>query len=160
MQSQKESKENSLCVMKELNSVLAVRNVEKKRKRELREWKKRNHPLTPNEDSVGEPVQSEHEVPHLPSIQQVGVAMATSEPDMTTAVEKKLELDKETPTRDSELPFLLLSERELQCSSSSAIAHAVAAVALRKGRADNEEVFNDQDSCSTASEPEDEPRSE
>ena len=170
LQRQEESKENSLHMMKELNSVLAVRNVEKQQRREIRERKKlgQSHSLgetSTNSVPLGD--HSECEASHLPSVpkvsvmavpvsQEVGVATTSGEElkkHMTAATLENKELDKdkvmESETLETEMPYLplLSSGGQLQfSSSSSAIAQAVASAALRTGRAGKEETFYDQDS--------------
>lgn len=161
--------------MRELNSVLAIRNVEKQRRKEIRERKKlgqlpgdgeastNNAPLGDNperEESHLPPVQEVSASVVLPSSQEVGVATTSGEePDkhMTAATVEKKEMDKDgvmeslnCETQEAELPYLPLPSSGGYCqfsSSTSAIATAVAAAALRTGRAGKEETFYDQDSC-------------
>ena len=169
---QKESKENSLHMMKELNSVLAVRNVEKQRRREIRERKKLGQSHSLGEASINSAPLCDHsecETLHLPSVQEVSAIVAVPasqevsvaitsgeelEKHMTAATVENKEVDKDVvesvDCQEAELPHLPLpsSGGQLQFSlSSSAIAQAVAAAALRTGRAGKEEMFYDQDSC-------------
>ena len=184
LQNQKESKENSICMLKELNSVLAVRNVEKQRKRELRERKKQGGLLSSTDALVSHSQPSaDQEMPKF-NIQEKPVAMGSSQgssilEEATTEtqtvedgleskaclvpIDSKLSPEKSVEGFDNEshkfdLP-LNLSSREEQLGDSalhsSAIAQAVAAIALRAGRANKEELFHDeQDWSSTTSEAE------
>ena len=170
-------------MMKELNSVLAVRNVEKQRKKELRERKKQGGSHSPNDASVNSSQPPDEQ--KMPKILEITVAMNSSEEAgilKPTAMENQLAREDgiECPilpqeselhvspeeTKESidhephkyELPFhLSSSEQQLENSTltSSAIAQAVAAIALRAGRANKEELFhNDEDSSCTSSEDE------
>ena len=168
-------------MMKELNSVLAVRNVEKQRKKELRERRKQGGSHSPNDASVNSSQPPDEQ--KMPKILEITVAMNSSEEAgilKPTAMENQLAREDgiECPilpqeselspkeTKESidhephkyELPFHPSSrEQQLENSTltSSAIAQAVAAIALRAGRANKEELFHDdQDSSCTSSEDE------
>ena len=173
-------------MLKELNSVLAVRNVEKQRKRELRERKKQGGLLSSTDASVSHSQPSaDQEIPKF-NIQEKPVAMgsgssqesgileeATTEAQLIedgfeskaclVPMEDKLSPEKSVESFDNgshkfDLP-LNLSSREEQLGdlalNSSAIAQAVAAIALRAGRVNKEELFHDdQDSSSSTSEAE------
>ena len=170
-------------MLKELNSVLAVRNVEKQRRRELRERKKQGGSTDAPLVSHSQP-QADQEVTN--NIQEKPVAMGCSqEPGVRVPVQEEVApiiqiaegdpkgkalVDDEllSPEKSMEgleneshkfdLP-LQLPSREGQWGNtmlnSSAIAQAVAAIALRTGRANKEEFFHDdQDSSSATSEAE------
>lgn len=151
-------------MMKELNSILAVKNVEKQRRRELRERKKQGHSVSQEEASINSHLppnsQPKGEGTQLPVIQKVGVTIACGNESTvpTSATNKKKESEiverEDSENEKVELPFVPLhsSNEQLQCSSSSAaaIAQAVAAAALRAGRMGREEQFYDEDSCPTS----------
>ena len=168
-------------MLKELNSVLAVRNVEKQRKRELRERKRQGGLLSSTDASVSH-IQPppDHKMPKfekpvaMGSSQESGILeVAAAETQIIgnglesearlMLIESKLPPEKSVEGFNNEshkfdLP-LNLSSREEQLGDSalhsSAIAQAVAAIALRAGRANKEELFHDdQDSSSTTSEAE------
>ena len=155
LQRQKESKEDSLRVMKELNSVLAVRNVEKQRKRELREREKLDQSHTLGEVSVNNNSRPTNHPEHgaASTILEMGVALSNEEGPAkpTTAAEKQADENKMSESLNSQTqePFHPLpSSGEPFQYSSSAIAQAVAAAALRAraGRPDKEETFYDHKS--------------
>ena len=162
LQSQRESKENSISVLKELNSVLAVRNVEKQRKRELRERKKQGGLLSATGCNI-----QEKSIAMSPSSQAHGileeVARETKivEGDLENRYNPALIEDKLSPENSVEgfdnkshrfdLPVNRDREECPVALDSSAIAQAVAAIALRAGRANKEELFHDgQDSSSSS----------
>jgi hypothetical protein len=168
LQSQRESKENSICVLKELNSVLAVRNVEKQRKRELRERKKQDGLLSAAE--CEKPVAMGHSG-KAPGILEVAREAEIVEVDLESRdhpipTEGTLSPEKSVEGFDDNshgfgLPIINLGSREERLGNpatldSSAIAQAVAAIALRTGRANKEELFHDdqESSCSSTSEAE------
>ena len=167
MQSQRESKENSISVLKELNSVLAVRNVEKQRKRELRERKKQGGLLSATGCNIQEkssPSSRAHGILEEVARETKILEGDIENRDHPVLTEGKLSpensvegfdnkyhrfvLPKDTASRDGEgrmgdNPAAL---------DSSAIAQAVAAIALRAGRANKEELFHDdQDSIASSS---------
>ena len=168
-------------MLKELNSVLAVRNVEKQRRRELRERKKQGGPTGATLVSHSQPP-ADQEMTN--NIQEKPVAMGCSQDPGVPVQEEvapiiqiaegdlkgKALVDDEQPSPEKsvegleneshkfDLPLNLPSREEQWGNAvlnSSAIAQAVAAIALRTGRANEEEFFHDdQDSSSTTSEAE------
>ena len=165
-------------MLKELNSVLAVRNIEKQRKREMRERKKQgglpsltnhasvSHSQPPTATAGQEMTIQERSIPvscdqelHISLPEEVATDLQIVEGD----IESKLplvppiagELSPEKQNKkgfDGEfkkfdlLPHLH-SGGQLQWDNSAletaSIAQAVAAIALRTGRANKEELFHD-----------------
>ena len=168
LQNQKESQENSLRMMNELNSVLAVRNDEKQRRRELRQRKKHGQVASRKVESKNISLprsQPDGDGSLLPSIQEVGVVTNNSKESATptAAASTEDELVKQEMTKNFEnetrekIKSLLSSSRDQLTSSSmatAAIAQAVAAAALKAGRVGKEEMFYDEHSCSASSEEE------
>lgn len=182
VQSHKESKENSIRMMKELNTVLAVRNVEKQRKREVRERKKHGGLLQPRipPGNLSQLPPINQKVLNNQELQKT-VATGTSIQEPFMAKEAAAEhqsanrnfdkiLESSTASElsskeagkglghkfhEGELHFMNRLSGDSSAFSSSAIAQAAAAFALTSGRAKREEMFHDdQDSCSTPSEDE------
>ena len=158
-------------MMNELNSVLAVRNDEKQRRRELRQRKK--HGQVASREVESKNISLPRSKPDgngslLPSIQEVGVVTNNSKElaTPTAAASTEDELVKQEMTQNIknetqekiESSFSLLPSSGDQLTSSSmataAIAQAVAAAALKAGRLGKEEMFYDEDSCSSPSEEE------
>ena len=157
-------------MIRELNSVLAVRNIEKQRKREIRERKKQQGGLlSPSDASVSH--NSWHSADRVTKIQEMTTADSHESGAMESQIAKSDGIESksmlpmenqlssgETMESKFELPFDLPSREERldnSVLSSSAIAQAVAAIALKAGRANKEELFHDdQDSNSTTSEAE------
>ena len=156
---QKESMENSLRMMNELNSVLAVRTVKKKQKRELKQRKKLgDQPLQGNNS----PLPSNHLLAELQALSGPPVAEGVER----KAAEKTIMADSEARTvltpiglegkaaekQDSEDGHdhsASLRAKLFNCPppTSAMIAKAAAAAALKAGRTDNEELFYYDDLC-------------
>ena len=156
--------------MKELNSVLAVRNVEKQRKRELRERKKQGGLLSGTEGNIEEksiaatsPSSQAHGILEEVAKETKIVEGDLENRDHPALTEGKLSPEKSLEGFDNkyhrfDLPKDIASRDEAQLRDnpaaldSSAIAQAVAAIALRAGRANKEELFHDdQDSIASSS---------
>ena len=171
---QKESKQNSLRMMKELNSVLEVRNVKKKQKRELKQREKlAGHQSIPPEGATL-PQSSSQAQPTLPQCEAVSdhdIAVLEQSPAKagggrcrTRGVE--VEVDKEEEKlaakkldngdqSEDKTTSHCSREQLSECAPPSAgIAEAVAAAALRAGRTGREEVFHDEDSSPSEEEKE------
>ena len=156
-------------MLKELNSVLAVRNVEKQRKRELRERKKQGGLLSETGCNIEEksiamsPSSRAHGI-----LEEVARETKTVEGDFENRDNPVLTEGKLSPENSVEgfnnkyhrfdLPKDITSrdkEEQLEDNpaalDSSAIAQAVAAIALRAGRANKEELFHDDQDSSSSS---------
>ena len=147
-------------MLKELNSVLAVRNVEKQRKRELRERKKQGGLLSATGCNI-----QEKPIAMSPSSRAHGIleeeARETEivDGDLENTVPTEGKLSPENKSHRFDLPVNVASrDREERFGDnpaaldSSSIAQAVAAIALRAGRANKEELFHDdQDSIASSS---------
>ena len=157
-------------MLKELNSVLAVRNVEKQRKRELRERRKQGGLLS----AIGCNIQEKSIAAMSPSSQAHGIleevaretkivegdlenrdhpALTEGKLSPENSVEgfdnksHRFDLPKDIASRDGEEQL----EDTPAALDSSAIAQAVAAIALRAGRANKEELFHDDQDSSSSS---------
>ena len=99
-------------MMRELNSVLAVRNVEKQRKRELREKKKQGGALSPNYTSVNHNQPPDEQ--KLSNILETASAVNSNEDAdrlETSAVERRLADRDDLESKPA--PTLLPMESEL-----------------------------------------------
>ena len=175
---QKESKENSLRMMKELNSVLEVRNVKKQQKRELKQREKlAGHQSIPPEGATLPQCSSQVLPQALPTLSQ---CEAVSDHDIAVIEQSPakadggrgrtrgvgVEVDKEEEKlgakkldngdqSEDKTTSHCSREQLSECAPPSAgIAEAVAAAALRAGRTGREEVFHDEDSSPSEEEKE------
>ena len=145
-------------MLKELNSVLAVRNVEKQRKRELRERKKQGGLLSATGCNIQEKRMSPSSRAHG-ILEEEARETEIVEGDLENTVPTEGKLSPENKSHRFDLPVNIASrDREERFGDnpaaldSSSIAQAVAAIALRAGRASKEELFHDdQDSIASSS---------